>query len=221
MEASMSKENITTVIVTLGAVLAAVIALLWPAQAGTYGELLKVVIAALLAIVAILYPSGKAAVQVYQARARSAYYAAVSKGAIQPPRAEGPVEDVQPQIDAVIQGIKNDLASDGIPYKDLQGEDDPVPIAPRLVQKLSNCWNDTSVGLSYKMVLLAKVIAVASQSFKAVTGLEAPVWWIEVAAPQTYWAAHKVGCRVTSEGLFHQVLMPIRTALKIRDTGSV
>ena len=159
----MTKENITTVIVTLGAVLAAVIALLWPAQSGTYGELLKVVIAALLAIVAILYPSGKAAVQVYQARARSAYYAAVSKGAIQPPRSENPVEDVQPQIDALINGIKLDLTADGIPYKDLQGEDDPVPMAPRLVQKLANCWNDASVSLAFKMVLLAKTITVASQ----------------------------------------------------------
>ena len=217
----MTRENITTVIVTLGAVLAAVIALLWPAQSGTYGELLKVVIAALLAIVAILYPSGRAAVQVYQARARSAYYAAVSKGAIQPPRSENPVEDVQPQIDALINGIKLDLTADGIPYKDLQGEDDPVPMAPRLVQKLANAWNDQSISLAFKMVLLAKTITVASQSFTKATGLPAPTSWVEVAAPQTYWKNNQVGCAIHSEGLYHQILMPIRKALQIRDTGSV
>ena len=217
----MTRENITTVIVTLGAVLAAVIALLWPAQSGTYGELLKVVIAALLAIVAILYPSGRAAVQVYQARARSAYYAAVSKGAIQPPRSENPVEDVQPQIDALINSIKLDLTADGIPYKDLQGEDDPVPMAPRLVQKLANAWNDQSISLAFKMVLLAKTITVASQSFTKATGLPAPTSWVEVAAPQTYWKNNQVGCAIHSEGLYHQILMPIRKALQIRDTGSV
>lgn len=216
----MTRENITTVIVTLGAVAASVIAILWPAQTGTYGELVKVIVAALLAIVAILYPSGKAVAQVYQARARAAYYAAVSKGAISAPRS-GPVEDVQPQIDAVIQGIKNDLASDGIPYKDLQGEDDPVPIAPRLVQKLANCWNDASVSLSFKMVLLAKAILVAGQSFTKATNLPAPTTWVEVASPQSYWATHQVGCAVNSEGLYHQILMPLRQALKIRDSGSV
>jgi hypothetical protein len=201
-------------------VLSAVIALLWPAQAGTYGELIKVVVAAGLAIVAILYPSGKAVVQVYQLRARAAYYAAVQKGAIQSPRSE-PSEDVQPQIDAVIQGIKNDLSADGIPYKDLQGEDDPVPIAPRLVQKLANCWNDASVSLAFKMVLLAKAITVAGQSFTKATGLPAPTTWVEVASPQSYWATHQVGCAIHSEGLYHQILMPIRKALQIRDTGSV
>jgi hypothetical protein len=216
----MSKENITTVIVTLGSVIAAIIALLWPAQAGTYGELIKVVVAALLAIVAILYPSGKAVAQVYKSRATAAYYAAVSKGAIKAPSGE-PTEDVTPQIDAVIQGIKNDLASDGIPYKDLQGEDDPVPMAPRVVQKLANYWNDASVSLAFKMVLLAKAIAIAGKSFEKATALPAPTTWVEVAQPQTYWAAHQVTCAIHSEGLFHQVLMPIRQALKIRDTGSV
>jgi hypothetical protein len=216
----MTRENITTVIVTLGAVAASVIAILWPAQTGTYGELVKVIVAALLAVVAILYPSGKAVAQVYQARARAAYYAAVSKGAISATRSS-PVEDVQPQIDAVIQSIKNDLAGDGIPYKDLQGEDDPVPIAPRLVQKLANCWNDQTVSLAFKMVLLAKAIAVASSSFKKATGLDAPTTWVEVASPQSYWATHQVGCSVNSEGLFHQILMPIRKALQIRDTGNV
>lgn len=216
----MSKENLTTVIVTLGSVIAAIIALLWPSQAGTYGELIKVVVAALLAIVAILYPSGKAVAQVYKARAQAAYYNAVAKGTIKA-QSDGPAQDVTPAIDAVIMGIKSDLAEDGIPYKDLQGEDDPVPMAPRVVQKLANMWNDTSVGLPFKMALLAKAIAIASQSFKKATTMDAPTSWVEVAQPQTYWANHQLSCAIHSEGLFHQVLMPIRQALKIRDTGTV
>jgi hypothetical protein len=153
-------------------------------------------------------------------RAQAAYYQAVGRGAIKA-KGDAPVADVQPDVDALIQAIKSDLAADGIPYKTLQGEDDPVPIAPRLVQKLANCWNDQSVSIAFKMVLLAKAITVASQSFKNVTGLEAPNSWVEVAAQQTYWANHQVGCAVHSEGLFHQVLMPIRRALKIRDTGAI
>jgi hypothetical protein len=217
----MNKENLTQLVVVLAALAVAIITALWPTKADTWAPIIiNYAVPLLCLLVAIFFPAGKAVASVYNARARAAYYAAVSKGAIQAPRS-APEEDVQPQIDALIQSIKNDLASDGIPYKDLEGEDDPVPIAPRLVQKLANCWNDATVSLAFKMVLLAKAIMVAGQSFSKATGLSAPTTWIEVASPQTYWANHQVNCSVNSEGLFHQVLMPLRTALKIRDTGNI
>jgi hypothetical protein len=215
----MTRENLTTVIVTLGAVLATVIALFWPAQAGTYGELLKVIIAALLAIVAILYPSGKAVVQVYQMRARAAYYSAVKAGAIKAPAGSDSIDETT--IEGIMNWIKKELDGSQTPYLDTNGELLPIPVAPQLLRQLTSRWNNPNVPMDLKMKLLSMTVDFASRSFKEGTGLEAPTKYTECDDVQEYWFANKPTCKIQSAALFRMVLSPIRDALKIRDTGAV
>jgi len=215
----MTRENITTVIVTLGAVMSTVLILLWPAQAGTYGELLKVVIAALLAIVAILYPSGKAVVQVYQARARAAYYGAIRAGAIKAPAGSDSIDETT--IEGIMTWIKKELDSGQIPYADSNGELLPIPIAPQLLRQLTARWNNPNAPMDLKMSLLRMTIDYASRAFKEATGIAAPANYSECDDVQEYWFTHKPNCQVQSASLFRTVLNPIRDALRIRDTGNL
>jgi len=218
----VTKENWTQFVVILAALVVAIITALWPTQAGTWGPIIinyAVPLACLL--VAILFPTGKVVQAVFAAHARAAYWNAVKAGKASPPAGAPLDAGAQAQIDDLLKSIYADLDGDQISYKDDQGNIDPVPVAPRLVQKLANCWNDETVNIAFRQVLLQTAIVTASNSFTAATKLPAPMAWAEVAAPQTYWLNHKVGCAISSAGLFHQVLMPLRTALKIRDTGNL
>ncbi|MBN1691317.1 MAG: hypothetical protein JW901_09860 [Dehalococcoidia bacterium] len=217
----MTKENWTQFVVIVAALIVAIVTALWPTQAGTWGPIIinyAVPLGCLL--VAIFFPAGKAVAKVFEMRARAAYYNAVRSGALRP--VAGSLDNgAQNQVDDLLKSIYAELKTDEIAYKDDQGNIDPVPIAPRLVRDLANKWNDPNESMAFKQVLLQTTINTASAAFKAVTNINPPSTWAEVAAPQTYWLTHKVECSIHSAGLFHQVLMPLRTALKIRDTGNV
>jgi hypothetical protein len=130
-------------------------------------------------------------------------------------------DNAQGKVDALLSAIYAQLEADEINSKDEQGNIDPVPVAPRIVQKLCELWVDDTQDIAFKQVLLNTALTIAAASFTSTTNLPAPANYKECATPQTYWLNHKVGCAVASAGLFHQVLMPIRQALKIRDTGEI
>jgi hypothetical protein len=218
----MTKENWTQFVVIVAALIVAIVTALWPTEAGTWGPIIvnyAVPLGCLL--VAIFFPAGKAVQGIYQARARAAYWGAVKAGKALAPAGASLDNGAQTQLDDLLKSIYAELDADQISYKADQGNIDPVPIAPRLARDLANKWNDPEESIAFRQVLLQKTLDVSSKAFKDITGLTPPSAWAEVAAPQTYWLNNKVNCAVHSVGLFHQVLMPLRTALKIRDTGNL
>jgi hypothetical protein len=200
----------------------AIITALWPTEAGTWTPIIvNQVIPVLSLLVAIFFPAGKAVAAVYRARASTAYWQAIKAG--KAPKPAGAAPEITPldKLNELLRSIYAGLETDGTPYKDDAGNIDPVPVAPNLTRELANRWNDETQGMGFRQVLLQAAITTASEAFTAATTLPAPTKWTEVAAPQTYWLNHKVNCMIHSAGLFHQVLTPLRTALKIRDTGEV
>ena len=128
-------------------------------------------------------------------------------------------------INSILQSIYADLDNEGVPYKVTDGNGlvtiDPIPVAPNISRILSDIWNDPAWAMSVKMGLLSKALDICSASFKSITGLDAPTTWAAVADYNQFWRSHPVNCKVTSQALFHQGLMPLRQVLKIKDTGDV
>lgn len=133
--------------------------------------------------------------------------------------------DTQSQISALMQWIYQDLADNAIPYKRVDAHGiiaiDPVPVAPRLSMLLARRWNDPGYSMAFKLNLLSTALAVCSDAFKKVTNLTVPTTWREVDDAEEYWFKNQPSCAVASEALFHQVLQPLRTVLKVKDTGDV
>ncbi|MFA5078835.1 MAG: hypothetical protein WC541_05050 [Dehalococcoidia bacterium] len=214
----MTKENLTTLLTTLAGLVMVIVGIFWPGQKDLISQIITAVLACAGAILAVIWPVRAAASRIYMAKAKAAYWGAVKAGAIKP-KGDAVSNTAQSQIDDIINSIIASKEADGISCKDEAGNLDPVPIAPELIKVLTARWNDTEVSQAFKQLLLNKTLKTAADSFKLVTGMAAPDSWAEVAAPQTYWLNHKVDCKVASAGLFHQVLMPLRKALQIRDTG--
>ena len=218
----MTKENVLDLITTVGALAVGIISLLWPTQAGTWGALIiNSIIPAICAIVVALWPTKAAVSAIYRAKAKADYWAGVREGKIAQPRGSKAGGDVFDNVDDVLKGIYKELDSGEVDYKDDKGDMDWIPVAPLLSRELAAYWVDPNVNLAFKQVLLQKTLEITAIAFTTATTLPAPTKYIEVAKVQTYWLIHKVNCAVHSAGLFHAVLLPIRIALKIRDTGAI
>jgi hypothetical protein len=218
----MTKENLTTAIVTLIALVLAIVAVFIPTEAGTIANIVtNFGLPFLFALVAIFFPAGKALAAYGKSRAQGEYYKALRSGAIkQPPRA-GASSQAQSQLDALYKEIYADLDADGISYHNADGSIDPIPVGPRLLQELTRIWNDPAYTQAYKQLLLNEVLKVTSDAYTKGTGLPAPTTYAECADYNKYWREHQVGCEVHSAEIFRQLLMPIREALKIKDTGEI
>jgi hypothetical protein len=132
--------------------------------------------------------------------------------------------DASGALSVLMNNIYADCDDNGIPYKtEVNGVTaiDPVPIAPRLSKALANMWNSVNVSMSLKLAVLDAALTTCSAAFKVVTGLTPPTTWDECADYNKYWRLNQVACAVHSEGLFRQVLMPLRTVLKIKDSGDI
>ena len=218
----MTRDNILKIIATVSALLAAVITIMWPAQAGTYGELLKLVVALAMAIVGIMFPVQAAAFGISRAvgmaRARNIYKAGVDAGVIPMPI---PQSSDAKTLDDIMKWIEGDCTRGDIPCKEADGSYAAVPFASRLLTQLQNRWDDPNVPMTLKMQLLQTTMEFASKAFVETTGLAAPAKYSECDDVQEYWFNNKVNCKIASSHLFRMVLSPIRNTLRIRDTGRV
>jgi len=212
----MNSEKLNTILVAIGGLILVVIGLFWPTHKELAGQIIQAALVCAGAILTALYPTGKVVQGIYREKARAKYFSAVKAGTLR-------VENLTPeeQVDNILKDIYAGLESDGINYKKDDGSIDNVAVAPHISRVLANTWGSSEYSMAYKMKLLEKALQICSDSFKSVTQLEPPTKWDEVKEPQTYWLNHKVGCPVQSVALFHQVLMPLRTVLKIKDTGEV
>ena len=133
--------------------------------------------------------------------------------------------DTSSQISDLMNQIYADLDDSQIPYKKVDGNGqvtiDPVPVAPRISRALSNCWNSADYSMSFKLELLKTALSICSASFTKVAKLPLPTKWDDCADFDAYWRKNETSCAVNSEALFFQVLMPLRTVLKIQDTGDI
>ena len=211
MTTSQKILSIASAVVALVLVL---VKLYWPALADPVTQISVAVVACLAAILAVVYPVTAAVV------AMKRNY--VMAGAAKKLPKVGNVDD---DISNVMNAIYQDLDDSGIPYKtvDAQGQVtiDPVPVSPRISQVLANSWNSVEVSMGFKLKLLDTALNICSAAYTVITGLDAPTTWAECGDYNAYWRLHMVGCKVASQGLFRQALMPIRTVLKVKDTGDV
>ena len=133
--------------------------------------------------------------------------------------------DTAGDLASILKSIYAGLDGDGIPYKITASDGtvtiDPVPIAPQLSRVLANIWNDTDYSMAIKLQLLGEALKTCVEAFTKVTKLTPPTTFLQVADYNAYWRGVSVTCAVSSEALFRQIIMPLRTVLKIRDTGDV
>lgn len=133
--------------------------------------------------------------------------------------------DTASEISELMQWIYQDLVDNAIPYKKVDANGvvtiDPVPVAPRVSMLLSRRWNDPGYSMAFKLTLLTTALTICSDAFKKITNLPVPTAWREVDDSEEYWFNNQPSCAVSSEALFHQAIMPLRTVLKIKDTGDI
>jgi hypothetical protein len=209
-----TSQKILSIVSAVVALILVLVKLYWPALADPITQISVAVVACIAAILAVTYPV-TAAVGALQ-RNRAAAQAAIRKL----PRSG----DANGDLSSLMNAIYADCDNSGIPYKtEINGVTaiDPVPISPRLSQVLANMWNSVNVSMSLKLAVLDAALTTCSAAFKVVTGLTPPATWDECADYNKYWRLNQVQCAVHSEGLFRQVLMPLRTCLKIKDTGDI
>ena len=208
-----TSQKILSLVSAVVALILVLVKLYWPALADPITQISVAVVACLAAVLAVTYPV-TAAVGMLQRN----HAAAIAVKRL--PR----VGDTQSEIDSVLASIYSSLDGDGIPYKknvDGQTVIDNVPVAPRISRLLANSWNNVNVSMGFKLELLKVALDICSDAFKSVTNLKVPEKWSEVDDYNAFWRANQVSCAIHSEGLFRQVLMPLRTVLKIKDTGDI
>jgi hypothetical protein len=209
-----TSQKILSIASAVVALMLVLIQLQFPAWFTPASAISAAALTCLSAILAVIYPV-TAAIGSLQ-RNRAAAQAAARKL----PRSG----DANGDLSALMNAIYADCDSSGIPYKtEINGVTaiDPVPIAPRISQALANMWNSVNVSMSLKLAVLDAALTTCSAAFKVVTGLTPPATWDECADYNKYWRLNQIQCAVHSEGLFRQVLMPLRTCLKIKDTGDI
>ncbi len=219
----MTKENVLSLIVTLGALAAGVIALMWPTEAGTWAALItNTIVPAICAIIAAVWPVSAGVSKVYQARA-------MANAVRRLPRAS----EGNDSVEAIYDGIYSGLETNKIAYK-VTGDNgevsiDPVPVAPNVSRILANIWNSVDYSMTLKLNLLNAALETCSKAFDKIVndprhpekGIKVPTTYKEVADYNAFWRNNQPSCAVNSEALFRQVLMPLRTVLKIKDTGDI
>jgi hypothetical protein len=209
-----TSQKILSIVSAVVALVLVFVKLYWPALADPITQISVAVVACLAAILAVVYPVSAAVVAM-----RRNYAAA---GAVRRLPGPGNVDD---DISDLMNAIYQDLDDNNIPYKavDASGQVtiDPVPVAPRISQALTNVWNSISVSMSFKLKLLDTALTICSTAYTEITGIKAPATWSECADYNAYWRAHMPDCKIHSAGLFRQALMPIRTCLKVKDTGDI
>ena len=209
-----TSQKILSIVSAVVALVLVFVKLYWPALAVPFTQISVAVVACLAAILAVTYPVSAAVVAL-----RHNYAMA------QAPRKLPKVGNTNDDISNLMNAIYADLDGSGIPYKTVDGKGqvtiDPVPVAPRISQVLSNSWNSLNVSMAFKLKLLETALAICTASFITTTNLKAPESWDDVADYNKFWRLNQVKCAVHSEGLFRQVLMPLRTCLKIQDTHDV
>lgn len=208
-----TSQKILSIVSAVVALILVLVKLYWPALADPITQISVAVVACLAAILAVTYPVAAGIGAIMRSRAAAAA-----------PRKLPKAGDTDGDLSALMNAIYADCDDNGIPYKsEVNGQTviDPVPISPRISQALANMWNSVNVSMSFKLAVLNSALDICSAAFKVVTNLPAPTSWQECADYNGYWRLHQVACAVHSEGLFRQVLMPIRQVLKIKDLGDV
>jgi len=126
-------------------------------------------------------------------------------------------EDIKiksPKVQAIYDGILKELDGSNISYRYENGDINPTPIAPRLVQACGN-WQGPRDEEYWELVDLT--VKFASESFVDVTGIKpAPSTYAEVADYNKYWRNHATACKVPREQA-RPVLMTLRDALAYQD----
>lgn len=209
-----TSQKILSIVSATVALILVLVKLYWPELADPITQISVAVVACLAAILAVAYPVTTAVV------AMRRNYSMAQAATRKLPRSG----DANSDLSVLMNNIYADCDNSGIPYKtEINGQSviDPVPIAPRLSKALANMWNSVNVSMSLKLAVLDAALTTCSAAFKVVTNLTPPTTWDECADYNKYWRLHQTACAVHSEGLFRQVLMPLRTALKIKDTGDI
>ena len=208
-----TSQKILSISSAIVALLLVLIQLQFPAYFSPASAISAAALTCLAAVLAAVYPVTAAVVSM-----RRNYVAAGAAKRL--PRSG----DTTGDLSSLMNAIYADCDSAGIPYKSEENGQtviDPVPISPRISQALANMWYSVNASMSLKLAVRDAALTTCSAAFKAVTNLPAPTSWNECADYNKFWRNNMVGCAVHSEGLFRQVLMPIRQVLKIKDTGDI
>ena len=209
-----TSQKILSIASAVVALILVLIQLQFPAWFNPASAISAAALTCLAAILAVAYPVTAAVVSM-----RRSY--AMAGAAMKLPK----VGNVEDDISNVMNAIYQDLDDSQIPYKtvDAQGQVtiDPVPVAPRISQVLTNAWNSVEVSMGFKLKLLDTALNICSAAYTVITGIDAPTTWAECADYNAYWRSHMPDCKIHSAGLFRQALMPIRTCLRVKDTGDV
>ena len=208
-----TSQKILSIASAVVALILVLIQLQFPAWFNPASAISAAALTCLAAILAVVYPVTAAVVSMRRSYAMAGAVKKLPKG------------NVEDDISNVMNAIYQDLDDSQIPYKtvDAQGQVtiDPVPVAPRISSMLTNAWNSVEVSMGFKLKLLDTALNICSAAYSVITGIDAPTTWAECADYNAYWRSHMPDCKIHSAGLFRQALMPIRSVLKVKDTGDV